>query len=56
MSVRDLLERYQNTPRLFQLADRLSFAQPQKIYLRENGEFYILIQKEPKIQPGHKTI
>src|SRR5690349_10425751 len=34
MSVRDLLEQYQNTPRLFQLADRLSFAQPQKIYLK----------------------
>jgi transcription-repair coupling factor (superfamily II helicase) len=40
MSVKDLLERYQNTPRLFQLADRLSIAsqgvlpdQPQKIYL-----------------------
>ena len=33
MSVKELLERYQNTPRLFQLADRLSFAQPQKIYL-----------------------
>lgn len=34
MSVKDLLEQYQNTPRLFQLADRLSFAQPQKIYLK----------------------
>lgn len=34
MSVRDLLEQYQNTPRLFQLADRLSFAQSQKIYLK----------------------
>ncbi len=34
MSVKDLLERYQNTPRLFQLADRLSFAQTQKIYLK----------------------
>ncbi len=33
MSVKDLLERYQNTPRLFQLADRLSLAQPQKIFL-----------------------
>lgn len=36
MSVQELLERYQNTPRLFQLADRLSFAHsgnPQKIYL-----------------------
>ncbi|HEX4877420.1 MAG TPA: transcription-repair coupling factor [Chitinophagaceae bacterium] len=33
MSVKELLERYQNTPRLFQLADRLTFAQPQKIYL-----------------------
>src|SRR5690349_21403628 len=34
MSVRDLLELYQNTPRLFQLADKLSFAQAQKIYLK----------------------
>ena len=33
MSVKDLLERFQQTPRLFQLVDRLSFAQPQKIYL-----------------------
>ncbi len=33
MSVKDLLEQYQNTPRLFQLADRLSLAQPQKLYL-----------------------
>lgn len=36
MSVQELLERYQNTPRLFQLADRLSYASPenpQKIYL-----------------------
>ena len=34
MSVKDLLEQYQNTPRLFQLADKLSFAQPQKIHLK----------------------
>ncbi|MEO7394538.1 MAG: transcription-repair coupling factor [Chitinophagaceae bacterium] len=34
MSVLDLLKQYQNTPRLFQLADRLSFAQPQKIFLK----------------------
>jgi transcription-repair coupling factor (superfamily II helicase) len=34
MSVKDLLEQYQNTPRLFQLADRCSFAQPQKIFLK----------------------
>ena len=34
MSVQDLLEQYQNTPRLFQLADRLSFARPQKIHLK----------------------
>ncbi|TMI92237.1 MAG: transcription-repair coupling factor [Bacteroidetes bacterium] len=34
MSVQDLLLQYQNTPRLFQLADRLSFSQPQKIYLK----------------------
>ncbi|HEU4575440.1 MAG TPA: transcription-repair coupling factor [Chitinophagaceae bacterium] len=34
MSVQDLLKQYQNTPRLFQLADRLSFSQPQKIWLK----------------------
>ncbi len=34
MSVLDLLQQYQNTPRLFQLADRLSFSQTQKIYLK----------------------
>src|SRR5215203_4780098 len=33
MSVKDLLNCFINSPRLFQLADRLSFAQPQKIYL-----------------------
>jgi hypothetical protein len=38
MRVKDLLELYQNTPRLFQLADRLSFAQPQKIYLKNLQE------------------
>lgn len=34
MSVQELLDQYQNNPRLFQLADRLSFSQPQKIYLK----------------------
>ena len=34
MSFRELLETNQNSPRLFQLADRLSFAQKQKIYLK----------------------
>jgi transcription-repair coupling factor (superfamily II helicase) len=34
MSVKDLLQQYQDTPRLFQLADRLLFAQPQKIQLK----------------------
>ncbi len=34
MSVRDLLADYQNTPCLFQLVDRLSFAQFQKIHLK----------------------
>src|ERR1043165_8729227 len=33
MSVKDLMNLFSNSPRLFQLADRLSFAQPQKIYL-----------------------
>ena len=30
----ELLQLYQNSPRLFQLADRLSFSQPQKIYAK----------------------
>ena len=30
-----MLDRYQNNPRLFQIADRLSFSQPQKIYLSD---------------------
>ena len=34
MSVQALLQKYQNTPRLFQLADRLSFSHPQKIALK----------------------
>src|SRR5215204_73640 len=34
MSFRELLQTNQNSPRLFQLADRLSFAQKQKIYLK----------------------
>jgi transcription-repair coupling factor (superfamily II helicase) len=34
MSFRELLETYQKSPRLFQLADKLSFAQKQKIYLK----------------------
>jgi transcription-repair coupling factor (superfamily II helicase) len=34
MSFRELLDAYQNSPRLFQLADRLSFAEKQKIYLK----------------------
>jgi transcription-repair coupling factor (superfamily II helicase) len=33
MSVQALLDVFKNSPRLFQLADRLSFSQPQKIYL-----------------------
>jgi transcription-repair coupling factor (superfamily II helicase) len=33
MSVKDLLNDFINSPRLFQLADRLSFSQTQKIYL-----------------------
>jgi len=34
MSFRELLEKYQNSPRLFQLADRLSFSQKEKIWLK----------------------
>jgi len=33
MSVEDLLEMYSNTPRLFQIADRISYASPQKVHL-----------------------
>ncbi len=34
MSLSELLEKYQQSPRLFQLADRLSFAPGEKIYLK----------------------
>ena len=34
MSAGDLLEKYKNDPRLFGLADKLTFAQPQKIILK----------------------
>lgn len=34
MNLGVLLEQYQTNPRLFQLADRLSFADPQKIFLK----------------------
>lgn len=34
MNLNVLLEQYQNNPRLFQLADRLSFARPQQIFLK----------------------
>ena len=35
MSFRELLQVYQESPRLFQLADKLSFAQKQKLYLKD---------------------
>ena len=34
MSVQVLMDQFRNNPRLFQLADRLSFAQPEHIYLK----------------------
>jgi transcription-repair coupling factor (superfamily II helicase) len=34
MGVQNLLKQYQDTPRLFQLVDRLSFSQPEKIFLK----------------------
>jgi transcription-repair coupling factor (superfamily II helicase) len=34
MNLNRLLEQYQNSPHLFQLADRLSFAQTQKLFLK----------------------
>ena len=34
MNLSVLLEQYQQSPRLFQLADKLSFAQPQRIFLK----------------------
>ena len=34
MNLNTLLEQYQNSPHLFQLADRLSFAQTQKLFLK----------------------
>src|SRR5688500_2827772 len=34
MSVQALLQKYQQSPHLFQLTDRLSFSQPQHLYLK----------------------
>ncbi len=34
MGVQNLLTQYQDTPRIFQIADRLSFSQPEKIFLK----------------------
>ena len=34
MSVQDLLSKYQQSPRLFSLADKLTYAQPQKIWAK----------------------
>ncbi len=62
MSVRDLLVQYQNTPRLFQLADKLSFAQPQKIYLKNlqgsSSQFVVaaVFQHDASSQLNHLVI
>lgn len=62
MSARDLLEQYQNTPRLFQLTDKLSFAQPQKIYLKNlqgsSSQFVVsaVFQHEASSQKNHLVI
>ena len=34
MNLQHLTDQFTNNPRLFQLADKLTFAQPQRIYLR----------------------
>src|SRR5688572_5924607 len=45
MGVKELLQLYQDTPRLFQLADRLSLAQPQQVYLKNlrgsSSQFFV---------------
>ncbi len=55
MNVNVLLENYQSSPRLFQLADRLSIADTQKIYLKNlqgsSSEFVVTsIFNHPQIQ------
>lgn len=55
MNLGTLLEQYQNDPRLFQLADRLSFADPQRIYLKNlqgsSAEFVVsTVFKHPSSQ------
>ncbi len=55
MNLSVLLEQYQKNPRLFQLADRLSFAQTQKIYLQNlqgsSAEFMVTaVFTHPKSQ------
>lgn len=45
MNLQSLLDSYKNNPRLFQLADRLSFAQPQHIYcshLRGSASAFVI--------------
>jgi len=55
MNLGVLLEQYQNNPRLFQLADRLLFADTQKLYLKNlqgsSAEFVVSsIFAHPKTQ------
>src|SRR5690348_10562997 len=62
MSFRELLEIFQKSPRLFQLADRLSFAEKQKIYLRNlrgsSSQFVAasIFTNPPSIQLNHVFI
>jgi transcription-repair coupling factor (superfamily II helicase) len=53
MSVQDLLKQYQDTPRLFQLVDRLSFDQPQNIYLKNlHGSASQFVVSATFLHPG----
>jgi transcription-repair coupling factor (superfamily II helicase) len=62
MNLQALLSSYKNNPRLFQLADRLSFADPQHIYLKNlhgsSPAFIIssIFQYEPSSQLNHVII
>ena len=62
MNLQALLSNYQNDPRLFQLTDRLSFAYPQNIVLRNlrgsSGAFVIssVFQADASSQLNHLVI
>src|SRR5215203_4339037 len=57
MSVQALLERYQQSPRIFQLADRLSFFQPQRIRIKNlNGSSSQFVASSVFLHPSCRQL